>query len=67
MQVYAQLSAQLTPQVYENPIAPKVGQAVEVIGSHSHLLISDVDGVGSVALSLNQSMHQIGTSRPLQL
>jgi len=64
-QVYAKLSARLTLQVCESPIAPKAGHAVEVIGTHSYLPINNVEGVGSVPLPLSQSLHQNGTSRTL--
>ena len=47
-QFYAQQSALFTLQVYESPIAPKADHVVEVMGSHSHLPISNMEGVGSV-------------------
>ena len=56
---------QLALQVYESPIAPKAGHAVEVMGSHNHLPINNVEGVGNVPLPLSQSLHQNGTVRPL--
>ena len=56
-QVYAKLSAQLTLQVYESPIAPKASHVMEVMGSHSHPPINNVEGVGSVPPPLSQSLH----------
>ena len=52
-QGYAQLSARLTLQVHESPIAPKAGHAVEVMRNHNHLPISNVEGVSSVPPPLN--------------
>ena len=34
---------------------------VEVVGSHRHLPLSDVKGVGSVPPPLNEALHQGGT------
>lgn len=56
-QVYAHLNARLALQVFESPIAPKTGHAVEVVRSHSHLPISNVECVGSVLRPLSQGLH----------
>ena len=56
-QIYTQLNAQLSLQVYESPITPETGHAVEVMGSHSHFPISNVEGVGSVPPPFNQILH----------
>ena len=65
-QFYPQLNARLALQVYESPIAPKVGHMVEVVGSHNHIPVSNIEGVGSVPPPLSQSLHQNGTSRLLR-
>ena len=39
---------------------------VKVIGSHSHLPLSDVKGVGSVPPPLDKALHQGSTRRLLQ-
>ena len=64
-QVYPQLSARLTLQVYECPIAPKANHAVEIMGSHNHLPISNVKGVGSIPPPFSQGLHQNGTGGSL--
>ena len=55
--VYAQLLARHTHQIYERPITPKASHVVEIMGSHSHLPISNVEGMGSIPPPLNQGLH----------
>ena len=43
-------------------IALKIGHPVEVVGSHRHLPVSNVGGVGSVPPHLSQRWHQNGAS-----
>ena len=53
VQLYDQLNARLTLQVYESPIKPKASYAMEIVGSYNHLPISNLEGEGSVPPPLN--------------
>ena len=55
------MSAGLAFQVYESPIAPKVSHAVEVMGSHNHLPINNVKGVGRHGKTGGSSRVRVGS------
>ena len=59
--VDAQLHAWHIIQTNDGPLKTKVGQAKEVIGSHRHLLLRDMKGVGSVPPPLKKALHQGST------
>ena len=45
----------------DGPLETKAGHVVEVIGSHRHLPLGDMKGVGSVPPPFNKALHQGGT------
>ena len=55
------------PQVDERPVTPKANHLVKVTGSHCHLPVNNMGGVGGVPPPLSQALHQNGTSKVLGL
>ena len=51
-------------QTNDGPFEAKAGYTVEVVGSHRHLPLSDIKGVGSIPPPLNEALHQ-GSTRKL--
>ena len=64
--VETQLDARHTIQVDDGPFEVKTVHAVEVIGSHRHLSLSNMKGVGSIPPPLNEALHQGSTYEFLQ-
>ena len=55
--VETQLDARHTIQVDDGPFEVKIVHAVEVIGSHRHLSLSNMKGVGSIPPLLDEALH----------
>ena len=57
-QVYAKLYTRLTLQVDDGPMGSQTDHLVEVVRSHSYLILSNMESVGSVPPPLSQSLDQ---------
>ena len=62
--VKTQLDTRHTFQTDDSPFETKAGHAVEVVGSHRQLPLSNMKGVGSIPPPLNEALHQ-GSTRGL--
>ena len=64
-QLYAQLHTRLALQINDYLIISKADHPMEVVGSHCHLLISNVKVMGSVPPPFCQRLHLNSTSMTL--
>ena len=62
--VKTQLDAQYVIQVNDGPFEAKADHAVEVIGSHCHLPLSNMKCMSSIPPSLDEALHQSSTCGP---
>ena len=47
----------------DGPLKAKAGHAIKVVGSHRHLPLNNMKGVGSIPPPLNEALRQGGTRR----
>ena len=64
-QLYAQLKTLLTLQINDRTVSLKVGHSMDIMGSHCHLPLNNVEGVGSVPPPLSQCVHYDNIGRTL--
>jgi len=60
------LDAQHVVQTNDGPFEAMAGHAVEVISSHPHLPLSNVEGMSSIPPLLDDTLYQGGTCGPFQ-
>ena len=63
--VKTQLDTWHTFQTDDSPFEAKASHAVEVLGSHRQLPLSNMKGVGSIPPPLNEALHQGSAHRAL--
>ena len=63
--VETQLDARHTVQTDDGPFKAKASHVVKVVGSHRHLPLSNMKGVGSIPPHLNEALHQGSTCKLL--
>ena len=61
--VNSQLDARHTVKTSNDPFKAKANHVVKVIGSHRHLPLGNMKGVGNVPPPLNEALRQGGTRR----
>ena len=61
--VKTQLDAQHAIQINDGPFKAKASHAVEVIGSHRHLPLSNMEGMSSIPPPLDEVLLQSSTFR----
>ena len=61
--VKTQLDAQHTIQINDGPFKAMASHAVEVIGSHRHLPLSNMEGMSSIPPPLDEAFLQSSTCR----
>ena len=63
--VETQLDARHADQIDDGPFEAKASHVVEVIGSHYHLPLSNMKGVGSIPSPLNEALANFSRRKPM--